>query len=239
MHTRRTEAERRIDIARARLEAWTDHQRALELDPGDLEVLAGAIEAASDALCMLQGRTGGRSSAERRLRRALEDVRVAMDRVGRGVSRRRRVERAQTIRTVAGLRLAVRRWRGPMVTRPAITGIEVDPAGRVLLTFCCPGQEHDPDLQVRVRRRVGRTGTYEPIGMAMGATYVDRKPHRTGRVAAYKIELASGPMAGAWSRRAHVDLASRPLPDGWASRHIGRVGARARPPMPVEATAAA
>ena len=218
---------RRIAIARARLDTWTRHRRMLGVEAGRLEALAGAIEAAQAALEDLENTAGDRAAARRRLGRAMEQLRLAVDTLGRGIAHRAIAREANAmaceadpIHTEADACLQARSSRGAAAGRPAIVAAGVDELGRVRLDLRCPGLGRDPSVRVLVRRRVGRRGVYEPIGYARGSTYVDHAPKRAGRYAAYKVEIVAGPMAGATSRRALADFRESAPSSGRTSLHL-------------------
>lgn len=244
---------RRIAIARARLRTWTRHRRMLGIEPGRLEALAAAIERASHALEDLEmGRTP-RAAGRRRLGRAQEELRRAVEALGRGIAHRAIArethacapeahaiaQEAHAIRTGQDPALEARPWRGAEMARPTIARAAVDDRGRVRLELRCPGLGRDPSVRVLVRRRVGRWGSYEPIGLARGGVYLDRHPQRAGRYAAYKVEVVGGPMAGATSRRALADFLAGGRPWAFAALHIGPAGPEVAPaPAPAEMRAA-
>ncbi len=225
---------RRIAIARARLDTWTRHQRMLGVEPGRLEALAGAITVARAALEDLENAAGDRAAARRRLGVAMEQLRLAVDTLGRGIAHRAiaREEHAMAcgdddtwteadgIHTEAGACPQARSSRRAAAGRPAIVAAGVDELGRVRLHMSCFGLGRDPSVRVLVRRRVGRRGVYEPIGYARGSTYVDRNPKRVGRYAAYKVEVVRGPMAGATSRRALADFRESAPPARRSRLHL-------------------
>lgn len=244
---------RRIAIARARLRTWTSHRTMLGLEPGRLEALAAAIERASHALEDLEmGRTP-RAAGRRHLGRAMEELRRAVEALGRGIAHRAIArethacapeahaiaQEAHAIRTGQDPALEARPWRGAEMARPTIARAAVDDRGRVRLELRCPGLGRDPSVRVLVRRRVGRWGSYEPIGLARGGVYLDRHPQRAGRYAAYKVEVVGGPMAGATSRRALADFLAGGRPWAFAALHIGPAGPQVAPaPAPAETRAA-
>jgi hypothetical protein len=222
---------RRIAIARDRLATWTRHRAMLGIEPGRLEALAGAIEAAGAALEGLERGAGEKAALRRRLGRAMEDVRLAVETLGRGLAHRAIARQEGALATVAddgpaqeGSTLRGRPAGGAAIQRPAILEARVLADGRVRLDMRCPGLGRDPTVRVLVRRRVGRRGSYEPIGLARGATYVDRSPRRAGRFAAYKIEVVAGPMAGATSRRALADFLIGNPTRGQAHTHLEPAG---------------
>lgn len=204
---------RRIAIARDRLATWTRHRSKLEIEPGGLEALAGAIEAASAALEDLERAPDQKAARRRRLRSAMEALRIAVETLGRGIARKA-IAREENIAacemdpvcTEADPHLVARPSRGAGMGRPSIIHARVLADGRVRLDVRCPGLGRDPAVRMLVRRRIGRRGSYEPIGLARGTTFIDRNPKRTSRYAAYKIEVVGGPMAGATSRRALADF---------------------------------
>ncbi|MEQ9097312.1 MAG: hypothetical protein RIE32_13735 [Phycisphaerales bacterium] len=224
---------RRIAIARDRLATWTRHRSKLDIEPGGLEALAGAIEEASTALEDLERARTRKAAGRRRLRSAMEDLRVAVEALGRGIARKA-IAREENIAacdeelvcTGADPQLMARPSRGGRVVRPAISHARVLPDGRVRLDMRCAGLGRDPGVRVMIRRRIGRHGSYEPIAMARGATYIDRNPKRAGRYAAYKIEVVSGPMAGATSRRALADFLIGNPTRGHAVLHLEGVATR-------------
>lgn len=224
---------RRIAIARDRLATWTRHRSKLEVEPGRLEALAGAIEDASTALEDLERAADQKAARRRRLRSAMEELRVAVEALGRGIARKA-IAREENIAacdeelvcTGADPQLIARPSRGGRVVRPAISHARVLPDGRVRLDMRCAGLGRDPGVRVMIRRRIGRHGSYEPIAMARGTTFIDRNPKRAGRYAAYKIEVVSGPMAGATSRRALADFLIGNPTRGHAELHLEGVGTR-------------
>lgn len=233
MNAEPTVYHRRIAIARDRLETWKRHRAALDIEPGRLEALAAAIETASVAQEALEHAGRERAAARRRLGRAMEDLRVAVDALGRGLTHRAIAREEHAIAccvdaayTEEDLGFEPRPSRRREPGRPAIVDARVLPDGRVRLDLSCPGLGRDPEVRVLVRRRVGRRGAYEPIGQARGGTFLDRAPRRVGRYAAYKIEVVEGPMAGAISRRALADFLVGAPPSGRASLHLEPVGRR-------------
>lgn len=224
---------RRIAIARDRLKTWQRHRAMLQIEPGRLEALAAAIDSAASALQAQERAGGDRAAARRRLGRAMEDLRVAVDALGRGLTHRAIAREEHAIAcgadaasTEEDLGFEPRPSRGREPGRPAIVDARALPDGRVRLDLSCPGLGRDPEVRVLVRRRVGRRGAYEPIGQARGATFLDHHPQRVGRYAAYKIEVVGGPMAGAISRRALADFLIGAPPSGRASLHLEPVGRR-------------
>lgn len=202
-----TAARRRIEIAKARLDTWTDHQRTLGLDPADLEDLAARIREAEGALWKAEALAHAGPADEYYLKAALEDLRIVTELMGRGIAGRARVGGRRGGRVHAE--------RGPRLNhRPEITGVAQTADGSVELAIECANLGRDSKLYVEVRRREGPRGDYKTIGTTRRTRFVDPAPHEGGPVAAYKVVPRRGRSIGPHSERVQVELEGSPARAG-------------------------
>lgn len=215
-----TAARRRIEIAKARLDTWTDHQRTLGLDPADLEDLASCIREAEGALWKAEALAHAGPADEFYLKAALEDLRIVIELMGRGIAGRARVGGARRVRTAAGR-------RARLDQRPEIKSLAQKADGSVELAIECANLGRDSKLYVEVRRRAGPRGEYRAIGTTRRGKFVDPAPHEGGAVAAYKVVPRRGRHIGPHSERVQVELDGSPVRHGAAIRQDGLAAAAA------------